>query len=114
MTGKVLTADAQARLKAKQEREADAPLARADYEAALQAVLDRTAQLRAERLAREAKAAALQAHAPSNDEAPARNDKAPAKKAPARKAPAKKAPARKSTAARKSGTAHKSGTARAR
>lgn len=107
MTGKVLTADAQARLKAKQEREADAPLARADYEAALQAVLDRTAQLRAERLAREAKAAALQAHAPSNDEAPA-------KKAPARKAPAKKAPARKSTAARKSGTAHKSSTARAR
>ncbi|GIK79000.1 MAG: hypothetical protein BroJett024_01050 [Alphaproteobacteria bacterium] len=54
MTNKIAAADAQARLKARREREEDAPRARAEYDAQMQAVLKRTAELRAERLAREA------------------------------------------------------------
>ncbi|NWG23170.1 MAG: hypothetical protein HXY30_01935 [Pseudorhodoplanes sp.] len=50
-------ARAEARSKAKAERERDAPLARADYEAAQTAALDNLARLRAERLARESEPA---------------------------------------------------------
>lgn len=66
MTSKTAAADSQARLKAKREREEDAPRARAEYDARLQAVLSRTAELRAERLAREARAAVKEAHPASS------------------------------------------------
>lgn len=54
MTNKKLTAQAEARFKARAERELDAPLARAQYESEQIAVREKTARLRALRLAREA------------------------------------------------------------
>jgi hypothetical protein len=57
MTNKTLTALAEARFKAKAERAADAPLARAQYEAEQLAVRQKTARLRALRLARDAESA---------------------------------------------------------
>jgi hypothetical protein len=53
-----LTAQAQARFKAKAERAIDAPLARAEYEAAQKAMHENRLRLRALRLARDAAIAA--------------------------------------------------------
>jgi hypothetical protein len=58
LTAKELQAQAAARLKRREEQQADAPIAMRQYREAEQAVLDRMAQLRAERLAREAAKAA--------------------------------------------------------
>ncbi len=52
MTNKILTAQAEARFKAKAERALDAPIARAEYDAAQIATREKTARLRALRLAR--------------------------------------------------------------
>ena len=49
-----LAAQAEARFKARAMRAIEAPLARAEYDAAQVAVRENTARLRAERLAREA------------------------------------------------------------
>jgi len=54
MTNKKLTALAEARFKARAERALDAPLARAQYESEQVAVREKTARLRALRLAHEA------------------------------------------------------------
>jgi hypothetical protein len=54
LTAKEAKARADAQFKARQERKADAPVATREYRDAQKAALARMAQLRAERLAREA------------------------------------------------------------
>jgi len=71
MTDKRLAALAEARFKARAERARDAPLARAQYEAEQVAMREKTARLRALRLAREAEERAR----PTEPKKPARRVK---------------------------------------